>query len=86
MRVSAIAPGASVQLRAAGGEAITRGRRFATLGGERVELETVRGAPPVGAEITGPAVVELAESTLLVPPGWAGAVDESGTIRLTRTR
>jgi hypothetical protein len=27
-------------------------------------------------------VVELPESTLLVPPGWAGEVDATGTIQL----
>jgi N-methylhydantoinase A len=35
-----------------------------------------------GARIAGPAVCALGESTLYVPPGWAGAVDEHGTIVL----
>jgi N-methylhydantoinase A/oxoprolinase/acetone carboxylase beta subunit len=29
-------------------------------------------------------VVELPESTLLVPPGWAAEVDDTGTIRMER--
>ena len=29
-----------------------------------------------------PCVVELPESTLLVPRGWAGVVDETGTIHI----
>jgi N-methylhydantoinase A len=86
VRVSAIAPGATVELQTGAGEPITRGRREATLGGSRVELETLRGAPPSGTEIAGPSVVELASSTLLVPPGWSGAVDQTGTIRLTHAK
>ena len=42
----------------------------------------MRGAPPAGSALRGPAVVELAESTLLVPPGWAGEVDATGTIHI----
>jgi N-methylhydantoinase A len=42
----------------------------------------LRGTPPPGTAITGPAVVQLPESTLLVPPGWAGAVDDHGTIHV----
>jgi N-methylhydantoinase A/oxoprolinase/acetone carboxylase beta subunit len=44
----------------------------------------MRGAPTPGTGIAGPAIVELAESTLLVPPGWAGEVDDGGTILLER--
>jgi N-methylhydantoinase A len=86
VRVSALMPGASVQLR---GDQIMppgRERRPATLDGAQIELDVVRGAPEAGAEIDGPSVVELAESTLLIPPGWSGAVDPTGTIRLTRAR
>jgi N-methylhydantoinase A len=63
--------------------ALTRGRRTATLGGSRIELEVLRGTPAAGIRVAGPAVVELPESTLIVPPGWSGEVDQSGTIRLT---
>jgi N-methylhydantoinase A len=35
-----------------------------------------------GTSVEGPAVIELAESTLLVPEGWAGEVDDTGTIHL----
>jgi N-methylhydantoinase A len=34
--------------------------------------------------IEGPAVRSLPEATLYVPPGWAGEVDEWGTVRLER--
>jgi N-methylhydantoinase A len=61
-----------------------RSRRPAWLGGSDIELDVWHGAPEPGSEIGGPAVVELAESTLLVAPGWTGRVHDSGTIELER--
>jgi N-methylhydantoinase A len=82
IRVSATAPGAEVELSAADADEPPRGRREGILGGERLQLEVIRGAPPPGTELSGPLVVELPESTLLVPPGWSGTVDSTGTIQL----
>jgi N-methylhydantoinase A len=65
-------------------QAPERGSRKASLGGAEVELEVWRGAPPPGTEIAGPAIVELAEATLLVAPEWSGRVHDSGTIELER--
>jgi N-methylhydantoinase A len=59
-----------------------RGERAATLDGERITFSTLRGLVPARTVIEGPCVVELPESTLLVPPGWTGAVDDTGTIHL----
>jgi N-methylhydantoinase A len=85
IRVSATVDGAQVELH---GDRNTteppRARRAATLGGEQIELEVLRGAPASGSAIEGPLVVELPESTLLVPPGWSGEVDRTGTIQLRR--
>jgi N-methylhydantoinase A/oxoprolinase/acetone carboxylase beta subunit len=65
-----------------------------------VELVTIRvsvwGAAPElslrgagegesGERIEGPAVCPLPESTLYVPWGWSGQVDEWGTVRLERS-
>ncbi len=83
VRVTATGPAADVALGA--GDAVSelrRARRSARLEGEEIELEVLRGAPAAGTEITGPAVVELPEATLLVPAGWSGEVDEHGTIEL----
>ena len=44
----------------------------------------IRGEPEPGERIDGPAVVELREATLAVPPGWSGEVLDSGTIRIER--
>ena len=40
----------------------------------------------VGSKFQGPAVVEFAESTLLVRPSWQATVDEVGTVHLERQR
>ncbi len=87
IRVTATAAGVDVDL--AGGEdeaeELERSTREATLDGEQVELEVLRGIPTPGTKLEGPAVVELPESTLLVPGEWSGEVDDTGTIRMTRS-
>jgi N-methylhydantoinase A/oxoprolinase/acetone carboxylase beta subunit len=85
IRVTATLQGIDVPLAGADEETHEgRGRRTATLAGEEIELEVLQGAPPPGTELEGPAVVELAEATLLVPGGWQGQVDEGGSIHLRR--
>ncbi|MGI8571159.1 MAG: hydantoinase/oxoprolinase family protein [Solirubrobacteraceae bacterium] len=86
IRVTASAGAAELEL--AGGEAggFEHGHREALLGGEKLELDVLRGSPEPGARFEGPAVVELAESTLLVPSGWRGEVDSTGTIALERAQ
>jgi N-methylhydantoinase A len=87
IRVSATTAGADVALTAGvEGEHVERDRREATIGGERLELEVVRGSPSPGMKLGGPAIVELAESTLLVPGGWTAVVDHTGTIVMDRER
>jgi N-methylhydantoinase A/oxoprolinase/acetone carboxylase beta subunit len=60
-----------------------------------VELVTVRvtgrlPAPavdfgaPAGEEVEGPTVVALPEATLVVPEGWSGSTDDTGTLVLER--
>jgi N-methylhydantoinase A len=84
IRVSASMPGAQVEL--TGGadreERVERTRRGATFSGLERETEVLRGSPSPGTEVSGPAVVELAESTVVVPPGWGGHVDATGTVCL----
>ncbi|HEY8624599.1 MAG TPA: hydantoinase/oxoprolinase family protein [Solirubrobacteraceae bacterium] len=83
IRVSATVAGAEASLGDADArQECKRGRRSATLGGSEVELQVLRGVPSPGTGIEAPAVVELPESTLLVPQGWRGEVDEQGTIHL----
>jgi N-methylhydantoinase A len=86
VRVSAIVPGGTVSIGGAGDGTLSRSRRRATLAGREVEFEVLRGEPKAGTSIAGPAVVELPEATLLVPPGWSGEVDPTGTIKLVSSR
>ncbi len=46
-----------------------------------MEAAVLRGGT---GDIRGPAICELAEATLVVPPGWSGVTDEDGTIVLER--
>ena len=87
IRVTATVPGVDVALAQSGEDGgAARTRRWATIAGEAVELEVLRGAPGPGTSIVGPAVVELPESTLLVPARWSGDVDQTGTIKLRSER
>ena len=45
-----------------------------------VEARVVRGAP---SDLAGPAIVELPESTLVVPPGWR-CTRAGGGLRMER--
>jgi N-methylhydantoinase A len=54
--------------------------------GEWVQARLWRGELPSGTRVEGPALCAMEESTLLVPPGWSGAVDEHGTVVLERVR
>ena len=38
-----------------------------------------------GSQVSGPALLEFAEATLVVRPGWAGAIDGTGTLVLERS-
>lgn len=64
----------------------TRTRRAVVFDGEPHDAEILRGEPAPGDEIAGPAICELAEATLAIPPGWRGRVDDAGTIVLDRDR
>ena len=89
IRVTATAAGVDVELAGGDGEGDEsrpeRSSREATLNGERIELEVLRGIPAPDTHIDGPAVIELPESTVLVPRGWSSDVDDTGTIRLSRS-
>jgi N-methylhydantoinase A/oxoprolinase/acetone carboxylase beta subunit len=61
-------------------EAEAKGRREALFDGERHEAQIVSGVPE-GLE--GPAIVELPESTVVVPPGWRAAATNGG-LRMER--
>ncbi len=71
LRATATEPGPDVDAAAAGAAAagVERSTRRARFGGEEHEAEVITGEPEPGTELTGPAIVELPEATLAVPPG-----------------
>ena len=61
------------------------GRRSLLLEDGEVDAAVLdRAAMGRGSKVEGPAVVEFPEATCLVRPGWAGAVDDVGTLILQR--
>jgi N-methylhydantoinase A len=87
LRVVAQLPGAELDLSppAAAGEP-RRSRRAVVFDGVRRETEILAAAPAPGARIAAPAIVALPESTVVIPPGWAGTVDRTGTLVLDREK
>ena len=67
----------------AGDPAVDRTARTARFGARELETTVLRGALPRGEELSGPAVVELAETTLLVPPGaMARTIGNGGDVEI----
>ena len=58
---------------------LEQSRRRVRFAGDWHDAAVFRGEPAAGTAIEGPAVLELPESTLVLPPGWAGEVDRHGT-------
>jgi N-methylhydantoinase A len=82
VRVSGWGARPPLTLGAAEGDPPARATTHIVFDGKRIEAELWRGELPAGARIEGPALCAMPESTLLVPPGWNGTVDEHGTICL----
>jgi N-methylhydantoinase A len=62
------------------------GTREANFDGEWTEVPVHRRAGMgEGTGVEGPAIVEFAEATCVVRPGWAGAIDAAGTLVLERS-
>ncbi|HKP89151.1 MAG TPA: hydantoinase/oxoprolinase family protein, partial [Thermoleophilaceae bacterium] len=81
VRVAVAQPGADLpRSEPAAGE--DRGSRRAAFDGERVETAVVRGVPR--DSLDGPAIVELAEATAVVPPGWRCEPAADGTLSIER--
>jgi N-methylhydantoinase A len=61
------------------------GRRRANFDGDWREVDVLeRDRMGAGSAVAGPAIVEFAEATCVVRPGWAGQVDDAGTLILER--
>jgi N-methylhydantoinase A len=87
IRVSAATAGADVRLGGASEDGdVEHTSRRAVFEREELDVEVLRGAPDPGAAVAGPAIIELPESTVFVPPGWSGEVHDTGTISLEADR
>jgi N-methylhydantoinase A len=86
LRVTATEAGPEIDAAAAGaaGRGATSSTRRAWFDGDEHDAAVLTGEPEPGTELSGPAICELPEATLAVPPGWSGRVEPSGTIRLER--
>ena len=82
MRVAVALPGDGPAAASRTRASRERARRKAVFDGERREVEVLSG-PPAEA-LDGPAIVELAEATLVVPPGWRCDTAGDGTIEMER--
>ncbi|HTA16083.1 MAG TPA: hydantoinase/oxoprolinase family protein, partial [Solirubrobacteraceae bacterium] len=84
VRVSALGRRPGLRLRSGVAQPPERSSAQVMFDGRWVRAQVWRGEPSPGARIEGPALCAMPESTLLVPPGWSGAVDEQGNVVLER--
>jgi N-methylhydantoinase A len=80
IRLAMVVPGPNPRPAAASGPGPREARRPARFAGEWHETTVLRGEPPAGLGAVGPAIFELPEATLVLPPGWEARVDDAGTI------
>jgi N-methylhydantoinase A len=57
--------------------------RDAWFDGEFLEASVLRGAPPAGSPVDGPALIQQEQATVVVPPGWTASTT-GGDIVLDR--
>jgi N-methylhydantoinase A len=70
----------------AAGEEPEAEQRRANFDGEWSDVPVLdRSQLGCGSDVSGPAIVEFAEATCVVRPGWAGAIDAAGTLVLKRS-
>jgi N-methylhydantoinase A len=59
--------------------------REANFDGDWIETPVLqRSSMTANTSIEGPCIVEFAEATAVVRPGWSGAVDSTGTLVVNR--
>jgi len=80
IRLAMVSPGPAPRPVAATAGTLAESSRPVRFGEEWVETPVLRGEPAAGTETAGPAVFELPESTLVLPPNWTASVDATGTI------
>ena len=58
--------------------------RTAIFEGQSAETSVLAGPPAEGERLPGPAVLELDEATVVVPPGWMATADAHGAVVMDR--
>ncbi|MEM8552754.1 MAG: hydantoinase/oxoprolinase family protein [Pseudomonadota bacterium] len=84
LRVVATVP---AKVKSTGGHAAeqsTVSRRLLRWQGETLDAAVHAGVLAEGETVRGPAVIEMADSTVLVPPGWDVRGGERGLLRVSR--
>jgi N-methylhydantoinase A len=81
IRVAVAEPASDPRPSAAPSGGIEETSRQAHFDGSWLDTRCLRGEPPAALRAEGPAIFELPEATLVLPPGWSAEVDEAGTIR-----
>jgi N-methylhydantoinase A len=84
MRVSVWGPSPRPRVRGSELAPARAGEGRIVFEGRPVAASVLRGELAPGTRVDGPALCAMPESTLLVPPGWAGDVDAHGTCHLER--
>jgi N-methylhydantoinase A len=84
VRVAAALPAPELRPAAAPEAAPTRSWRPVRFAGDWHEAQVLQGDAPAGASVAGPAIWELADTTVAIPPGWRAEVLPDGAIRLER--
>jgi N-methylhydantoinase A len=84
VRVAAALPAPELRPGAAIGTGPSRSWRPVRFAGDWHETQVLRGDGAAGATVDGPAIWELDDTTVAVPPGWRAQVLEDGAIRLDR--
>ncbi len=87
LRATATVPGTEPAISHEGGGDARIGTREAHFPGSGTGDAAVydRDRLPAGASVAGPAILEQAESTTVVPPTWTGRILADGTLVMTRT-
>ncbi len=86
IRMAMVVPGPIPRLAAAAGGGLGESSRAVRFDREWLETPVLRGEPPAGLVVEGPAIFELPEATFVLPPAWSAEVDGTGTIRAKATR
>ena len=83
LRVTATVEGTSPDISHEGSRNAQTGTREAYFEGNARETAVYdREALSVGQALTGPAILEGGESTVVLPPAWTASVDERGTLTM----